>query len=104
VRAALIGLALGAASAPALAHDVWADGSAVPPWVKAACCGPADVHHLRPGRVRLMADGYHIEGLTTVVPVGRALPSADGDYWGFWNPAGEPAPAIFCFFAPVNGS
>ena len=26
------------------AHDVWADGSTIPPWVKSMCCGPADAH------------------------------------------------------------
>jgi len=88
----------------ALAHDYWANGAPVPAWVKARCCGPTDVHHLRAGAVHILADGYHIDGLKTVVPFERALPSQDGDYWGFWNPLSEPDPQIFCFFAPVNGS
>ncbi len=88
---------------PALAHDYWADGEPVPAWVKASCCGPQDVHHLRAGAVHIMADGYHIDGLTTVIPIARALPSPDGSYWGFWNAGNEPNPVIFCFFAPVNG-
>jgi hypothetical protein len=90
-------------SAPALAHDFWANGEPVPPWVKAQCCGPRDVHHLRAGAVHIMADGYHIDGLNTVIPISRALPSPDGNYWAFWNPVSEPDPAIFCFFAPLNG-
>jgi len=91
-------------SAPAFAHDYWANGEPVPPWVKSSCCGPQDVHHLRASAVHIMPDGYHIDGLNTVIPVGRALPSPDGSYWAFWNPVGEPEPVIFCFFAPLNGA
>lgn len=89
---------------PAGAHDYWSNGDRVPPWVKAQCCGPQDVHHIRPGAVHIMADGYHIDGITTVIPVARALPSPDGQYWAFWNPVNEPEPFIFCFFAPLNGA
>lgn len=91
------------ASFPAMGHDTWADGSPVPPWVKAQCCGTQDVHHLSAGRVHIMADGYHIDGIKTVVPMTRALPSMDGDFWAFWSPLGEPEPVIFCFFAPLHG-
>ncbi len=90
-------------ASPAFAHDFWANGDPVPKWVKAQCCGPNDVHHLRPGAVHIMADGYHIDGITTIVPIARALPSMDGSYWAFWNSVSEPAPVIFCFFAPING-
>ena len=91
-------------AAPAQAHDFWTNGDPVPAWVKAACCGPSDVHHLRASAVHIKSDGYHIDGIETVVPINDALPSPDGTYWGFWNPNGEPNPTIFCFFAPVNGS
>ena len=87
----------------ALAHDFWANGEPVPPWVKAQGCGPRDVHHLRAGAVHILADGYHIDGLKTVIPPGQALPSIDGRCWAFWNPVSEPNPVIFCFFAPLNG-
>ena len=89
---------------PASAHDFWSNGDPVPGWVKAECCGPRDVHHLRPAAVHIMQDGYHIDGLKTVIPIERALPSPDGSYWAFWNPVGEPEPVIFCFFAPLNGA
>lgn len=95
-------LALLAAS-PASAHDFWSNGEPVPAWIKAQCCGPEDVHHLRAGAVHVQADGYHIES-PNAVPVARALPSADGEYWGFWIPSTEPEPVIFCFFAPLNGA
>ena len=103
MRAMSLGFAMALAASAALAHDVWANGEAVPPWVKAECCGPEDVHHLTADQVHIRADGYHIDGLKTVVPIGRALPSPDGTYWAFWNPVTEPSPVIFCFFAPVNG-
>lgn len=96
-------LLAGLLSSPAYAHDQWADGSPVPPWVKAQCCGPQDVHHLKDSQVHKMADGYHIDGIKTVIPYDRVLPSMDGDYWAFWNPIGEPEPVVFCFFAPLNG-
>ena len=99
---ALIGCLLFACNAHA--HDFWSNGEPVPPWVKAQCCGPRDVHHLRAGAVHIEADGYHIDGLKTVVPIARALPSPDGSYWAFWNPVAEPEPVIFCFFAPLNGA
>ncbi len=42
--ALLAPLGVGAASA----HDMWSNGDPVPSWVKKACCGPEDVHHLSP--------------------------------------------------------
>lgn len=104
LRAALAGLALAGCAAPAQAHDFWANGEPVPAWVKAQCCGPADAHRLNPAAVHIRADGYHIDGLDTVVPMARALPSMDGQYWGFWSVNLEPDPIIFCFFAPLNGA
>lgn len=86
------------------AHDAWATGEPVPAWVKSNCCGPKDVHHLAASSVHVMPDGYHIDGLKTVVPMSRALPSMDGDIWAFWNPDNEPEPMIWCFFYPLNGS
>ena len=47
-KAALIPLL--ALAGPAAAHDVWADGSPVPAWVKSSCCGPAAHHACRSGR------------------------------------------------------
>jgi hypothetical protein len=90
-------------STPALAHDHWSNGEPVPAWVKSQCCGKDDAHHLRASAVHIMADGFHIDGLKTVVPMTSALPSPDGSYWAFWSAASEPDPAIRCFFAPLNG-
>ena len=92
-------------AAPASAHDFWSNGEPVPAWVKSACCGPEDVHHLNPAAVHIMPDGYHIDGIKTVVPADKALPSPDGTYWGFWiDSPSIPEPHIFCFFAPLNGA
>ena len=87
----------------AQAHDFWSTGEAVPAWVKQACCGPSDVHHIRHGAVHILSDGYHIDGINTVVALRDVLPSPDGEYWAFWNPALEPTPGIYCFFVPLNG-
>jgi hypothetical protein len=97
-------LALTYAQAPALAHDFWANGEPVPAWVKKSCCGPEDVHHLRPDQVHLLADGYHIDGLDVVVPEAKALPSPDGTYWAFWNPLLKPKPLVYCLFVPFRGT
>ena len=99
-----LALCAGLAVTPACAHDFWSNGEPVPKWVKTYCCGPSDVHHLRRGAVHIRADGYHIDGLEIVIPIRRALPSMDGDYWAFWSTNAEPTPPIYCFFAPVNGA
>ena len=92
-------------SSPASAHDRWADGSPVPAWVKTACCGPEDVHHLRPEQVRLTPEGYWVEGYPEVIPVGKALPSADGDYWIFYKELGAGMfSSVYCFFTPFKGT
>lgn len=102
--ATLCAALLAAGPSAGLAHDRWGNGEPVPPWVKATCCGPSDVHRIPASDIQARPDGYHIEGLTTVVPYDRALPSPDGAYWGFWSEEREPDVLIYCFFAPVNGS
>jgi hypothetical protein len=93
-------LSLGAAEA----HDVWSDGRVVPAWVKAACCGPEDVHHLRPDQVHRISDDYYaIDGYRAPVPAKIALPSQDGDYWIFYRDIGNTDQTrIYCFFVPMN--
>ena len=85
-------------------HDFWTTGEPVPPWVKSACCGPSDVHHLKMSAIHIMPDGLHIDGIETVVPMSRVLPSPDGTAWAFWNPVGEPDPVVFCMFYPLSGT
>lgn len=86
------------------AHDVWANGSEVPAWVKSSCCGPEDVHHLTSAQVRALADGWHVEGYPRPIAYGRELPSQDGDYWIFYRrfSDGNVTP-VYCFFAPAQG-
>jgi hypothetical protein len=82
------------------AHDRWGNGEQVPAWVKAECCGPQDVHHLRPEQVRRNAAGdYVVDIYPDPIPARMALPSQDGDYWlffyhdyGFYG---------VCFFVPT---
>jgi hypothetical protein len=69
----------------AQAHDHWDNGDPVPAWVKTECCGPKDVHHLRPDQVRRNAAGdYVVDIYPDPIPARRALPSQDGDYWLFF--------------------
>jgi hypothetical protein len=102
--AALVAMLVMTSIEASRAHDRWSNGEAVPHWVKEICCGRNEIHHIPATAVRLMADGYHIEGIQTVVPEKRAIPSPDGTFWGFWNEPNEPDPTIYCFFAPLPGS
>ncbi|MGO9391448.1 hypothetical protein [Rhodoblastus sp.] len=89
---------------PAVAHEQWANGKAVPGWIKSACCGVADAHHLRPEQVALNARGdYVVEGYHEPLAAKFALASQDGDYWIFYrdNLDGSQS-AVFCFFVPLN--
>lgn len=88
----------------AQAHDVWADGRVVPAWVKAACCGPEDVHHLRPEQVHRISDDYYmVDGYNQRIPVRNALPSQDGDYWIFYRDnVGGSQSGVYCFFVPMD--
>ena len=95
--------------APAVAHQLWADGSAIPEWVKESCCGPADAHMLDDGDVTLEADGYHVKDYPWVIPVSQALPSQDGHYWLFYatyyaySDSSKPMKgAPICFFVPLG--
>jgi len=102
VRMLTITLLLVASAANA--HDVWSNGQPVPAWVKAACCGPEDVHHLRPDQVHRISDDYYaVDGYSTPIPASIALPSQDGDYWIFYadNQNGRQS-TVFCFFVPMN--
>ena len=99
---AVVALAIGLA--PARAHDQWANGEPVPAWVKRACCGPSDVHHLRDDQVRIASDGYHVDGLGTAIPFAKSLPSPDGTYWGFWSPYMTENPTVYCFFTPAGAT
>ena len=89
---------------PCLAHDVWSNGRTVPRWVKDSCCGPEDVHHLRPEQVHRVSDDYYmVDGYYKQIPARVALPSQDGDYWIFYREdiAGGQS-TVYCFFVPMN--
>jgi hypothetical protein len=105
-RSALVAaITLAASVAPAAAHDRWANGEPVPAWVKAACCGPDDVHHLRPDQVHQVGSEYRVDGYPDPIPIGKAQPSPDGDYWIFYKhfPAGDYS-QVYCFFTPFSGT
>lgn len=85
------------------AHQKWSNEEPVPEWVAKSCCGVADAHHLREDQVHVAPDGYHVDGLSVVIPFAKALPSPDGSYWGFWSPLMSD-PTVYCFFASVGGT
>ena len=109
-------------SPSAHAHDEWADGKPVPDWVKHQCCGPADVHHLRPDQVHQVEGGYLVDGFnpagygssggiagtsgwtySKVIPAGHILPSQDGDWWAFYRENGDGTTGpMYCFFGPMD--
>ena len=78
---------------------------AIPDWIKASCCGPSDVHRLRPDQVRQTDDGKYwiVEGYHEPVPAARAEPSHDSDYWIFYRDVPPDAQSgVYCFFIPMN--
>lgn len=96
------GILLGLCISDAHAHDVWADGSKVPDWVKASCCGQAEAHHLRPDQVSHVDGAWVILGTELPhIPDSQVIPSQDGGYWGFYSCEG-PSCVIHCFFAPME--
>lgn len=92
----LLVMALDARSA-ACAHDQWADGSSVPPWVKSACCGAADAHLLAPGDYWIDKQGFHIRAIDRFVDIDQVQPSQDGQVWAFYK-AGTNGVTIYCVF------
>ncbi len=86
------------------AHEVWADGTVVPEWIKSVCCGAAEAHHLTPEMVHRVDDGhYTVDGYRRRIPVWVAQPSLDGDYWIFYRDWGEDGQSpVICFFVPLN--
>jgi len=95
-------VALALFSTAACAHDMWVDGGPVPRWVKSACCGPDDVHHLRAEQVSRNAAGdYVVDIYPRPIPARLALPSQDGDYWLFFHEDFGVFGRVRCFFAPT---
>ena len=114
---------------PTYAHDYWADGKAVPNWVKASCCGPDDVHHLRPDQVHKVSgdeakklrpnyakfvlsqlDYYVVDGYFRPIFAegSNVIPSQDGDYWLFYDDGGKQwcdkrgEGALTCYIQPQS--
>ncbi len=84
------------------AHDHWDNGETVPAWVKTACCGPNDVHHLRPEQVKRNAAGdYVVDIYPFPIPARMALPSQDGEYWLFFYEDYGLNGMVRCFFVPA---
>lgn len=92
-------------ASPARAHDRWGSGLSVPAWVKRACCGPADVHRLRPDQVRVSPVGWQVDGYHSTIPNGSELPSGDQDFWIFYKNFDDGSQSnVYCFFVPAPGT
>jgi hypothetical protein len=97
--------ALFALGTEASAHDAWSNGEPVPAWVKKACCGPEDVHHLTPDQVHLTSMGWRVDGYPDLIPIGKEMPSPDGGYWIFYRTLSNGDKSIvYCFFTPFSGT
>ncbi len=86
---------------PARAHDQWADGSAIPSWVKSACCGPQDAHVIDSGDVSGPdAHGYYkVKDVGIPVPGDHVFDSQDGSTWVFYAPNLPPSQRyVYCLF------
>jgi len=91
-----------AMAGPAAAHDQWANGEPVPAWVKRACCGPDDAHHLSPEQVHFSTSGWRVDGYNGVIPNGAEQPSPDGSYWIFYRTYSDGSQTnVYCFFVPI---
>ena len=88
----------------AQAHDAWQNGDPVPPWVKSACCGPEDVHHLTEDQIHITPQGYKIDGYPEIIPLERALPSPDGTPWVFYRQVGSYFSPVYCLFVSLKGT
>jgi len=84
-----------------IAHERWADGTPVPAWIKAACCGVADAHRLTVGQIKHVDGGWLIEGYNYLVPDDRVAPSQDEFVWIFYRSYGDGVQSRpFCVFIP----
>lgn len=107
LRGVLAGVLLSALAgvSPAWAHEKWSNGEVVPKWIKQACCGPSDVHHLTPEQVHLHEGGsWSVDGYNKVIPPRTELYSPDGEYWIFYKTFDDGTQSsIYCWFVPMNG-
>jgi hypothetical protein len=92
-------------SAPAVAHDQWADGSPIPAWVSSHCCGVADAHRLTVKQIYRVEGGWRADGYAHIIPDDRVLPSEDGDVWLFFRSSKDGYQSTpFCFFVPQGST
>ena len=82
------------------AHDVWADGSTIPPWVKSMCCGPADAH--RDDLIDRIDGKTYVRGLENPVDEEKIFDSQDGHVWAFYNPGVGRYATVYCLFVPPS--
>lgn len=88
---------------PAHSHSLWANGEEIQPWVKNACCGVADSHHLTADQVHMRSDGsWVVDGYKKIIPAHTELYSPDGTYWVFYKTfADGDQSSVYCFYIPM---
>lgn len=106
MRNTMVAVILILSCSSAFAHKFWANGEPVPAWIRKACCGEHDVHHLRPEQVHRVDGGYLVDGHDGVIPLSQTDPSQDGDYWLFgttdWTDNVPKIGDVRCFFIPLS--
>jgi hypothetical protein len=82
------------------AHTQWVDGSSIPPWVKAECCGEADAH--RDDLILRLGGKTYVQGLDNPVDEEKIFDSQDGRVWAFYNQGVGRYATVYCLFVPPS--
>lgn len=86
-----------ALTAPAYAHDYWANGRRVDPVTKNLCCSGSDTKELDPSLVKQEKGGYRLADTDEFIPFERVQPSPDSAIWvSRWGGQSK------CFFYPYG--
>lgn len=110
IKSAIYALAIGAlvmvvVNQCARAHALLSTGEPVPEWIRKACCGVSDFHHLTKDQVHLQPDGsWLVDGYKKPIPKGTELPSADGEIYIFYRDFSDGTQSsVYCFFYGFQG-
>ncbi len=102
-KAAVLLLALGAASVLPFAGRAEAHGSAS--WIMESmdfgwCCGPKDCFWLEAKEVRVDGDNYVVDQFDIRWPIFGSFVSVNHHYWACYYMDGSEKAKVKCFFAP----
>lgn len=102
---AFLGLfSLGFMVKKALAHDSWINqGGWEDPVSKDSCCGTNDCERVAGDMVSRTPAGYYLKQTGETIPMSRALPSQDGQFWRCRYLTGLNTGKTRCFFTVEPG-